>query len=90
MKRPPPSYALKGRVTPPMHSLETPTATFSYSSDLSGDIIVTQNVMAADPWKDEAMVRITWEDIRTFYLEMRRKQIISGVENASYDDLEAM
>lgn len=68
-----------------MHSFQGTFGTeFVYNSDLSGDIIIR----AADPAVPP--LHTTWDDIRAFYLEMKRKKLIAQLEMADYDELENM
>jgi hypothetical protein len=81
--RPAPSYILSGRRTSPMHSLEGPFgATFHYNSDLSGMVTLEP----VDP--REAPIHVAYEDLRALVLEMRRKRLITQLEDMDYDALD--
>lgn len=68
-----------------MHSFEAPLyTTFHFNSDLSG--IVT--IESPDP--GQTPVHTSYDDIRAFYLEMKRSRLVAKIENMDYDELELM
>jgi hypothetical protein len=66
-----------------MHEFEAPFgAQFMYNSDLSGLISVHEANPTVPP------IHIAYEDIRAFFLEMRRKRLITQLEEMDYDALD--
>lgn len=66
-----------------MHSFEGPLyTTFIHHGDLSGTI----EIQSVDP--RTAPIHVPWEDIQAFYLEQKRRQLITKLESMTYTELE--